>query len=154
MEIESSRGWRAFWLIGGFAFAGFFVMVVIFATLQSGFSPLTIVASLFPIGIGIFTSVWMGRPAWIRVGTSDISCVPPLGSSKVFPRSSVRWIVRVPGAKGSSSMEFRDQENRNLVVIEQRFAKEDIEKLAQLLNAKFTWELDWKNAVPPAGNPS
>jgi Mg/Co/Ni transporter MgtE len=74
--------------------------------------------------------------------------VPPLGSSKVFPRSSVKGIVRVAGARGATHLEFRDQDNRRLVVIEQGFAKNDVETLAQFLNAKLSWDMDWKNSSP------
>lgn len=149
MEIESSIGSRIFWGILGLALSGSFVVGVILVTVKSGPRPGLIVlmlGSLFPIGLGIATYLWLGRPAWIRVGTTEVAYVPPLGSAKVFPRSSIRWIVRVPGGRGASTIRFRDQDNRSLVVIEQGFAEADMEKLAQDLGAKFTWDLDSKKS--------
>lgn len=156
MEIESTLGSRIFWRILGLALSSSFLVGVILATLQSGPSPVLMVVSLFPIGLGIATYLWLGRPAWIRVGTTEVAYVPPLGSAKVFPRSSIRWVVRVPGGRGTSTIEFRDQDNRNLVAVEQGFAEADMEKLAQYLGVKFTWDLDRNNALPAgtSGDPA
>src|SRR5919201_3381013 len=121
MEIQSSRGSRILYLMIGFGLAGAFAIAAIISMLRSGPNPVMF-AALFPIGIGIAAVLWLGRPAWIRVGTTEVSYVPPLGSSKVFPRSSVKGIVRVAGARGATHLEFRDQDNRRLVVIEQGFA--------------------------------
>jgi hypothetical protein len=98
--------------------------------------------------LGIATYLWLGRPAWIRVGTNELAYVPPLGSAKVFSRSSIKWIVRVPGGRGASKIQFRDQDNRNLLVVEQGFSEADMETLAQYLGAKFRWDLDWKKDFP------
>jgi hypothetical protein len=151
MEIESSLGSRIFWGILGLGLSASFVVGGILATMQSGPRPGVIVAilvSLFPIGLGIATYLWLGRPAWIRVATNELAYVPPLGPARVFSRSSIKWIVRVPGGRGTSKIQFRDQDGRNLVVVEQGFAQADMEKLAQDLGAKFTWDLDWKKGFP------
>jgi hypothetical protein len=156
MEIESSLGSRTLWGILGLALSGSFLVAVIVATVKSGPSPVMTVMSLFPIGLGIATYLWLGRPAWIRVGTTEVAYVPPLGSPKIFPRSSIKWIIRVPRGRGTSTIQFRDQDNRNLLVVEQGFSKADMETLAQYLGAKFTWDLDWKNALPAgaSGDPA
>ena len=132
----------------GLSLAGGFLVVLIFATLQSGPSAELFLISLFPIGLGIGAALWMGRPAWIRVGETEVSYVPPLGAAKVIPKSDVKWIVRVPGGRGTSTIELRDDHNVNLVVVEQGFAQADMERLAKYLGAKFTWDLDWDNAIP------
>lgn len=153
MEIKSSRAGRTFWLILGLGLAGSFVIGNIFVTVQSGPSPVLIVTSLFPIGLGIATILWLGRPAWIRVDATEVSFVPPLGSAKVFPRTSVNSIVRVRRAKGTSNLEFRDHDNRRLVAIEQGFAMDDVQQLAQFLDVKLSWDPQWTRA-PRAGSGS
>jgi hypothetical protein len=67
--------------------------------------------------------------------------VPALGSAKEFPRSDVRSIARVPGARGSFKLEFRDSDNRRIVSCEERFARRDVEKLSQLLGVQLIWDL-------------
>lgn len=148
MEIESSRSSRIFWLILGVGLAGGFATFAIFVTLKFG-PNLAMLSTLFPIGMGVATVLWLGRPAWIKVGAVDVSFVPPLGSAKVFPRSSVKQIIRVPGYRGGTHIEFRDQTNRKLVSFEQGFDKGDMEKLGQFLNAKLIWDVNVKDASIP-----
>lgn len=145
MEIESSRRSRILYLGLGFGLAGTFVIWAAFVMLRSGLNP-SLLAAVFPIAIGIGTVLWLGRPAWIRVDTTELSYVPPLGSPKVFPRSSIRAIVRVAGSRGTTRLELRDQDNRKLVVIEQGFAKNDVERLATFLDARLSWDTDSKQA--------
>ena len=156
MEIKSSPGSRFLWTTLGLGLSGAFLVGVILASRQSGPNPVLMVISLFPIGLGIVTYLWLGRPAWIRVGTTEVAYVPPLGSPTVFPRSLVKRIIRIPRGRGTSIVEFRDQDNHNVVSIEQGFAEADMEKLAGYLGAKFTWDLDWKNALPASatGDPA
>ena len=156
MEIKSSPGSRFLWTALGLGLSGAFLVGVILASRQSGPNPVVTVLSLFPIGLGIVTYLWLGRPAWVRVGTTEVTYVPPLGSAKVFPRSLVKQIVRIPRGRGTSIVQFRDQDNHSVVSIEQGFARADMEKLAGYLDAKFTWDLDWKMALPAGatGNPA
>lgn len=148
MEIKSTRGSRIFWTIVGLGLAGSFIAISIAGTFQRGGTPLLILFALFPIGLGIATFLNLGRPAWIRVDANDVTFVPPMGSPKVFPRSSVKSIVRIQSSRGGSTLEFRDEDNRRLLRFEQGFAKADMENLAQYLGAKFIWDRNWQNVVP------
>ena len=153
MEIESTRGSRIYWTIVGLGLAGAFVAFLIAVTVQSGPDPIFIVPVLFPIGLGIAAFVWLGLPTRIRVDTSEVSYVPPIGQAKVFPRALIKGIVRVRGGRGTSSIEFRDESDGRLLRIPQGFAMADMENLAQNLGARFSWDMDWSNAVPAAASP-
>lgn len=122
------------------------------ATVQSGPNLGVIVPTLFPIGLGIAAYLYLGRPAWIRVDATDVTYVPPLGSAKSFSRASIKWIARVPGGRGTSTIRLRDQDNRDLLRVQQGFARADMERLAEYLAAKFTWDLPWEKAPPPGSD--
>lgn len=150
MEIESTRRGRIFWLILGLVLAGGPAIFVIILTVQTSQGLFLFVPALPPIGLGIGCVLWLGRPAWIKADSTTVTYIPPLGPARVFLRSEVRWLVHVPSSRGGSSLELRDQGNRRLVRVEQGFAKDDMQKLAQFLNAKFTWDPNWNDRWPAA----
>ena len=161
LEIESTRRSRISSTVLGILLAGGFLAGGVFVTIRSGFTP-ALIALVFPIGIGIVAIVWLGRPAWIKVSETEVSFVPPVGSPKVFPKDSIKKIVRVFGGRGSSTLQFRNTGNHTVLKIEQEFAKEDVERVAAALAAKLLWDTrgvdlvpadpaDWKAAAEASG---
>jgi hypothetical protein len=71
-----------------------------------------------------------------------------VGSAKVFPRSEVKSIVRVPGVRGLSRLEFCDQDKRRIVSCAESFARNDVEKLSGFLGVKLIW--DFSLAAQPS----
>lgn len=127
-----------------------FSVVPMIGYLAQGHDPLVFIG-LLPAAAGLLMFFRLGRSAWIKAGESSISYLPAIGSAKVFPRSDVKSIARVPGARGLSRLVFRDQENRRIVSCEESFARSDVEKLAQFIGVKLIWNLSLYN---PAAKPS
>jgi hypothetical protein len=126
-----------------------FTVVPMIGYLAQGHDSLVFIG-LLPAAVGLLMIFGLGRSAWIKSGDSSISYLPAMGSAKVFPRSAVKSIVRVPGSRGLARLVFRDQENRRIISCQESFARSDVEKLAQLLGVKLTWDLSWDNAAQPS----
>ena len=149
------------WIVVGALLAGGFLVGGVYASVETGFSP-ALIGLVFPIGIGVVAILWLGRPAWIKVSETEVAFVPPLGASKVFPKDSIKRIVRNFGSRGSATLQFRNAGNHTVLKIEQGFAREDVEKVAAALEAKLIWDTrevelvpadpsDWKAAAEAAG---
>ena len=160
LEIVSTRSSRIAWIVLGALLAGGFLVGGIFVSMQTGLSP-ALIAVVFPIGLGVITILWLGRPAWIKVSETEVSFVPPLGAAKVFPKDSIKRIVRVFGSR-SATLQFRNAGNHTVLKIEQEFARDDVEKVAAALEAKLIWDTrgvelvpadpsEWKAAAEAAG---
>ncbi len=118
----------------------------------SGHEPLVFIGCL-PAAVGLLMIFRLGRSAWIKAGETSVSYLPPLGSAKEFPRSEVKSIIRVPGARSLSTLEFRDQDNRRIVRCEESFARSDVEKLAGFLGVRLNWDFSLAPRPANAGSP-
>ena len=139
MELQSTLMSRIVWSIVGTIMAGIFTIAPIIAYLAQGHDPLVFIGFI-PAAVGLLMVFGFGRTAWIKVGESSITYLPALGSAKVFPRSDVKSIVRVPIPRGLWGLEFRDQNSRQIATCEESFARSDVDKLAQFLAVKLTWD--------------
>jgi len=120
--------------------AGTFTAFPIIGYLAQGHDPVVFVGFV-PAAVGLLMIFGLGRSAWIKAGETSIRYLPAVGSAKVFPRSDLKSIVRLPGGRGLSRLEFRDDDNRPIVSCEESFARSDVEKLSQFLGVKLTWDL-------------
>lgn len=118
--------------------AGTFGIGLIVVIVKSGFQPVLLI-DLFPIGIGIASILWLGRTAYIKADGTSVQFVPPVGMAMTVPKASVVRIVRVLGSRGSARIESRDANNDNLLVVEQYFARDDLQRLAQYLGIDLSW---------------
>jgi hypothetical protein len=150
MEIQSTLTSRIAWRVGGIIMAGVFTVIPIIGYLAQGHNPLVFVGFI-PATVGLLMIFGLGRSAWIKADASSISYLPTVGSTKAFPRSDLKSIVRVPGWRGLSSLEFHDHENRPIVSCEESFARGDVKRLAQFLGVNLTWDF---GSSPLAAKPS
>jgi hypothetical protein len=81
-----------------------------------------------------------GRSNWLRADEQAFSYHPSFGSAKVFARDQLAKIVRVPGVKGTTSLEFRTRDGKVLLEAGDSFSRPDVERLAHYLNAPLQWD--------------
>lgn len=152
MEIQSTLASRLAWGVGGTIMTVTFTAIPLIGYFTSRHNPLVFIGFL-PAAVGLLMIFRFGRSAWIKAGETSVSYLPALGSAKVFARSEVKSIIRVPGARGLSTLVFRDQDNRRIVRCEESFARTDVEKLSGFLGVKLTWDFILAPQPSNAGSP-
>lgn len=102
------------------------------------------VSGLFGVALGAAFAViayWGGRSNWLCADERTFGCHPSIGSAKVFARDQLAEIVRVAGARGITSLQFRTRDGRVLVEAGDSFIRPDVERLSQYLRVPLTWDL-------------
>ena len=66
---------------------------------------------------------------------------PSIGKPKVFARAQVAAIVRTPGQKGITNIEFRAHDGTVLFIADDFFGHADMQHFADYLHVPLKWKL-------------
>jgi hypothetical protein len=141
MSIRPPLRSRLIFALGGSAAAVLFLYVTFIGMFVQHGGPVTGFFGVALSAVFVAIAYWGGRSNWLRADERTFSYQPSIGSTKVFVRGQLTEIVRVLGAKGTTSLQFRMQDGKVLVEPGDSFTRPDVERFAEYLHVALQWDL-------------
>jgi hypothetical protein len=140
MSIRPPLRSRLIFALGGSAAAALFLFITFMGMFVQHGGPITGFFGVAMSTVFALVAYWGGRSNWLRADERTFTYQPSIGSAKVFARDQLEEIVRVPGAKATTSLQFRTRDGKVLVEPGDSFSRADVERLAAYMSVPLQWD--------------